>query len=70
MEPQVTGEFRPMDLRHCYSDNTKIARDLGFRPRVTVEEGLAKFVEHYESTTIEDKTDNVIKELKDHGLLK
>jgi dTDP-L-rhamnose 4-epimerase len=70
MEASVTGEFRPMDLRHCYSDNTKIKRDLNFRPKVSVEEGLGKFVDYYENTNIEDKTDKVIKELKDHGLLK
>lgn len=70
MEPLITEQFRPMDLKHCFSDNTRIRRDIGFKPKVSVEDGLKKFVEYYENFNIEDKTDKVIKELYEHGLLK
>jgi dTDP-L-rhamnose 4-epimerase len=70
LEPLITEQFRPMDLRHCFSDNSKIKRDLGFKPKVSIEEGLKKFVEYYENLEIEDGTDNVITELREHGLLK
>jgi nucleoside-diphosphate-sugar epimerase len=59
-----------MDLRHCFSDNSKIRRDLGFKPKVPIEKGLKKFVEYYESLEIEDGTDKVINELREHDLLK
>jgi dTDP-L-rhamnose 4-epimerase len=70
MEPLITEEFRPMDLKHCFSDNSKIKADLGFRPKISVEEGIKRFVEYYENVKIEDKTDKVITELREHGLLK
>ena len=39
MEPLLTGEFRPHDVRHICLDGAEMAK-LGFVPRVGMEEGL------------------------------
>jgi UDP-glucuronate 4-epimerase len=36
---------QPGDVERTYADITKAARDLGYKPKTTIEEGLARFVE-------------------------
>jgi dTDP-L-rhamnose 4-epimerase len=39
--PRVTGEFRLGDVRHVTADTARIRRELGWRPVVTFEDGVA-----------------------------
>ncbi|RLJ01420.1 MAG: nucleoside-diphosphate sugar epimerase [Candidatus Aenigmatarchaeota archaeon] len=64
LEPKVTGEFRPGDVRHCFADITKIKKELGFKPKVSVEEGFRKLVEWGEKVEAEDRFEEASKELK------
>lgn len=40
----VHEPFRPGDVRHTHADLTRIQRDLGYRPEVSLREGLAEAV--------------------------
>ncbi|HEY8925152.1 MAG TPA: NAD-dependent epimerase/dehydratase family protein [Polyangia bacterium] len=40
IEPVVTGEFRVGDIRHCFADISRARAELGFSPRVPLDEGL------------------------------
>lgn len=42
--PKITGQFRPGEVRHLFSDNSKL-RALGWEPTHTLQQGLAKYVE-------------------------
>ncbi len=44
LKPQLTGAFRPGDVRHIISDSSKL-RALGWAPAHTVGQGLAHYVE-------------------------
>ena len=67
----ITGQYRLGDIRHNFADLTNIKNCLGFSPRVTVTEGLSKFVEWSISQGVsEDKYENSLFELKQKGLLK
>lgn len=44
LSPQLTGEFRPMDVRHFVHDAGAI-RALGWAPKVSLEEGLERYVQ-------------------------
>jgi dTDP-L-rhamnose 4-epimerase len=39
--PRVTGEYRLGDVRHVTASTERIRRDLGWRPRVAFEDGMA-----------------------------
>lgn len=39
--------MQPGDVPDTFADVTELERDVGYRPRVTVEEGVARFVEWY-----------------------
>ncbi len=41
--PKITGQFRPGEVRHLFSDNSKL-RALGWEPTHDIHQGLAKYV--------------------------
>ncbi|MGW1115938.1 NAD-dependent epimerase/dehydratase family protein [Streptomyces tanashiensis] len=41
--PVVTGEFRLGDVRHITADSSRLRRELGWRPEVGFQEGMAEF---------------------------
>ncbi len=41
---EVSGDFRLGDIRHCYADLSLARAVLGFRPAVSLESGLNRFV--------------------------
>lgn len=45
IEPEITGKHRVGDIRHCFADISAARAALGYRPRVTLEEGLAELAE-------------------------
>ncbi|MCS6953680.1 MAG: SDR family oxidoreductase [Bryobacterales bacterium] len=47
--PAVYGPPRPGDVRHSQADITAAARDLGYSPRFSLEEGLRRTLEWYRS---------------------
>lgn len=42
--PTVTGQFRPGDVRAAFADNSAATRDLGWSPRVSLDEGLTELI--------------------------
>lgn len=41
-EPVVTGQYRLGDVRHITADSSRLRRELGWRPRVAFEDGMAE----------------------------
>ena len=44
IRPEVTGECRIGDIRHCFPDISQARSVLGYRPQTTLEEGVGKLV--------------------------
>jgi dTDP-L-rhamnose 4-epimerase len=44
IEPEVTGECRVGDVRHCFPDIAAARAVLGYRPRTSLSNGLKKLV--------------------------
>jgi dTDP-L-rhamnose 4-epimerase len=40
VEPQVTAQYSVGDIRHCFADITRAAAVLGYRPEVTLSDGM------------------------------
>jgi len=43
-EPQIVGQYRRGDIRHCFADIGRIRERLGFEPEVAFEEGVADLI--------------------------
>ncbi|MBE9585160.1 NAD-dependent epimerase/dehydratase family protein [Mucilaginibacter sp. JRF] len=68
---KVSGNYRLGDIRHNYADITKISTMLGFRPKVSFEDGIVKFTKWVNSQVIiADKYSESIIEMKEKGLFK
>jgi len=71
VQTKVSGQFRLGDIRHNYADLQKIEHILGFKPNVSLEEGLASFVAWVQGEEIkQDGYEKSLQELKDKGLFK
>ncbi|XVJ65324.1 MAG: NAD-dependent epimerase/dehydratase family protein [Lacibacter sp.] len=68
---QVTGDFRVGDIRHNYADLTKIQQKLGFVPRISFAEGIARFTAwvNEQEVALIDYTKS-LNEMKSKGLMK
>jgi dTDP-L-rhamnose 4-epimerase len=69
VEPDVTGQFRRGDVRHCTADVARARRLLGFTPRVVWEDGLAELVEWSRQADAVDTFATADRELRAHGLV-
>jgi dTDP-L-rhamnose 4-epimerase len=66
--PEIVGQYRAGDIRHCYADITKITRTLGFSPRVRFEEGMRELVANIREEPATDRVDAAYQELAARGL--
>jgi dTDP-L-rhamnose 4-epimerase len=68
IEPEIQGKARAGDIRHCFAD-VSLARDLlGFRPRLTLEQGLEELAAWLEGQIAVDRVDAAAAELATRGL--
>ena len=71
IEPEVTQAGRKFDIRHNTADITRAKTTLGFKPRVTLDQGFGELVEWAKITpdVATDFFDRAYDELKQKGLL-
>jgi len=68
IEPELTGEFRVGDIRHCFADITLARAKLGYEPEVTFEAGMGELAAWLEGQSAEDRIDAATAELSRRGL--
>jgi dTDP-L-rhamnose 4-epimerase len=69
LQPQITGQFRRGDVRHCTADIAAARRSIDFAPRVSWEDGLRELLAWCQGTTTSDHFARAHAELERHGLL-
>ena len=70
MKPQIANKYRKGDVRHCFSDITKIKKELGFEPRVSFEDGMKELIKWSEKEEAVDLVEKATSELDRKGLIK
>lgn len=68
IEPELTGEFRVGDIRHCYADISLARETLGYEPQVSLDEGLGGIAAWLEGRIAHDRVDAATAELARRGL--
>ncbi len=66
--PQLTGKFRPFDIRHCYADISKLTKLLGWKPRISFRDGMFEVYEWSKRETAVDLVDDALGELSKRQL--
>jgi dTDP-L-rhamnose 4-epimerase len=69
LEPEVTGQARAGDIRHCIADIGKARAELGYAPRRDFREGLAELAQWVAAQEAEDRVGEARKELELRGLV-
>ena len=70
VDPHVTGEYRVGDIRHNFADISRLESVLGFKPSVSIEQGMRRFAEWVQSQPVpEDLLERANAELKARKLL-
>lgn len=68
LKPEITGEYRVGDIRHCFADITKARSLLGYQPRISLEDGLQELAEWLQDQRSDDRVDHMRNELSSRGL--
>ena len=68
IEPEVTGEFRVGDIRHCFADIALARETLGYEPQVALDDGIAELADWLAGQTAVDRVDEAAAELAKRGL--
>jgi dTDP-L-rhamnose 4-epimerase len=66
--PEVTGECRVGDIRHCFAEIERAREVLGFEPSVCLQDGMAELAEWLEGQVADDRVDQARRELSSRGL--
>lgn len=67
--PEISGQFRTGDIRHCFCDVTKASARLGFEAGRPFTDGLAELTQWVARQTAVDMTGNARRELQQRGLV-
>ncbi len=68
IEPEVTGNYRVGDIRHCFADITLARRVLGYEPAMPFEQGLIELASWLEGQVACDRVAEARAELAARGL--
>jgi dTDP-L-rhamnose 4-epimerase len=69
VDPEINGNYRVGDIRHCYPDMTLTERVLGYKPMVSLETGMRDLAEWLERQTAQDRFNEMQQELASRGLV-
>jgi len=66
--PEVMGQYRVGDIRHCFADITRARQELGYEPRVPLQQGLTELASWLEGQAAMDRVAEACAELSTRGL--
>ena len=69
IEPTIVGKYRVGDIRHCYSDSTKITKEFGFKSQISFEDGMADYIKWLMTQVSVDRQDECNDMLANNNLV-
>jgi dTDP-L-rhamnose 4-epimerase len=70
VEPEISGEYRTGDIRHCFADTTKARELLGFEASRELGEGMPELAEWVSRQEVEERGDEALAGLRARGLVR
>ena len=68
IQPEITQQFRAGDIRHCVADVTKSESVLGFKPQISIEDGVQDLIAWARHQTSVGVSEDAFAELEMRGL--
>lgn len=69
LQPELTGEFRTGDIRHCFASVDAARELLGFEAEVDLADALPELAEWVASQTVTERGDEAVEDLRRRGLV-
>jgi dTDP-L-rhamnose 4-epimerase len=69
VEPELSGEHRAGDIRHCFADVSLARELLGFEARVCLDEGLPTLAHWVANEGVAERGDQAVGDLRARGLV-
>jgi dTDP-L-rhamnose 4-epimerase len=69
LSPEVTGDYRAGDIRHCFADVSRARDLLGFEGRTALEEGLPELAAWVAGNVVAERGDEALADLRSRGLV-
>jgi dTDP-L-rhamnose 4-epimerase len=69
IEPEIAGKYRAGDIRHCFPDISLAYAVLGYRPVVTLEDGLLELAVWLDRGVAQDRFHEACEQLEARGLV-
>lgn len=69
IEPEITGNYRVGDIRHCFPDISRAREVLGYKPKVNLEDGMRNLAGWLDQQTAHDRFNEMRDELASRGLV-
>jgi dTDP-L-rhamnose 4-epimerase len=69
LEPEVTGEYRAGDIRHCFADVTRARELLGFEATADLRERLVELAGWVAGQQVVERSDEAVAGLRARGLV-
>ena len=69
IEPEINGNYRVGDIRHCFPDITLAKELLNYTPAIDIRDGLEDFASWLEAQTAHDRFSDMQDELATRGLV-
>jgi dTDP-L-rhamnose 4-epimerase len=70
IEPKILKRARAGDIRCCYADISRIQKQLGYKPAVSLEDGIDDLIAWVRGRSDRDSTAAAFGELKSRGLVR
>jgi dTDP-L-rhamnose 4-epimerase len=65
----MTGKSRAGDIRHCFGDISAARKQLGYKPRVRLKQGIKELAGWLRSQEANDHVEEAMARLNVHGLV-
>lgn len=69
-ESIITNKYRVGDIRHCYADVSLIEKEIGWTPKIRLEDGISDLISWVTIQTPREAIGDAMKELVEKGLTK
>ena len=70
LEPRILNRFRAGDIRYCYADISRIEARLGYKPKISLEQGVPDLISWVTQQREKDSVPGAMGELKSMGLIR
>jgi dTDP-L-rhamnose 4-epimerase len=70
IEPEIVGKYREGDIRHCVADISQARKKLGYRPQMSLEDGIAQLIDWVSEQQAMNDSKAATAELEKHQLVR